>query len=166
MSNLITRFKYYTKLKNNKIAVLYLSIFYILNGIHLFLEILYNKYGNLFDTHPNQHKFYFEKMAHLTTFTSVLELLLLIVNVVYLVINLTKYKNEKHRGMNEYLIISFLSLLSITIVSFLIQVIFAKYYLIVPISFIFDISTFVLILTFLRRAYNWVYQCFNRNLGH
>lgn len=163
MSHLLTQFKSYTNLKNNKIATGYLSIFYILNGIHLFLEMLYNKYGHLFDTHSKQHQFYFEKMAHLTTFTSGLELLLLIVNVVYLVTNLKKYKDEKHRGTNEYLIISFLSLLSIKIVSILIHVMFGQYYLLIPIIFLFEISTVILILTFLRRAYRWVYQHFTQN---
>ncbi|HBG38691.1 MAG TPA: hypothetical protein DDW58_05500, partial [Clostridiaceae bacterium] len=85
--------------------------------------------AKLFNAYPEQQKFYFEKMRNITTLTSFMDNFLIIMNVVYLLLSLFKYRDKEYKGLIEYLIISFVSLLSIRIVSSILHVIFSTYYL-------------------------------------
>lgn len=156
MSNLLMKFKNYIDFKDNRLVKLYLLSFYILNVIYLYLEVLSNKLVKLFDTNAEQQKFYFEKMNNITTLTSFMDNLLMIINVMYLVLNLIKYRNKKYKGVNEYLIISIISLLSINIVSYILHVIFSTYYLLEPTFLVTEITIVVLIITLIKIAYKFL----------
>jgi hypothetical protein len=131
MPNLLTKFKNYIDInfKGNKLVKFYLLLFYILNAIYLYLEVSNNKLAKLFNAYPEQQKFYFEKMRNITTLTSFMDNFLIIMSVVYLLLSLFKYRDKEYKGLIEYLIISFVSLLSIRIVSSILHVIFSTYYL-------------------------------------
>ncbi|TZE82557.1 hypothetical protein [Calorimonas adulescens] len=156
MSNLSIKLKNYIYLKDNKLAKLYLLIFYVLNAIYLYLEVSKNKLFILFNTYPEQQKFYFEKAHNITTLTSFMDNLLIIINVMYLVLNIIKYRNKKYKGVNEYLIISFISLLSIIIVSIILHVIFSTYYLLEPTFLVAEITIVVLIITLIKTAFKFL----------
>jgi len=156
MSNLLIKLKNHIDFKNNKLVKLYLLFFYILNVIYLYLEVSNNKLVKLFDTYPEQQKFYFEKMHNITTLTSLMDNLLLIINVIYLILSLIKYRNKKYKGVNEYLIISLISLLSIKIVSSILYVIFSAYYLLEPTFLVTEITIVVLIITLFKIAYKFL----------
>lgn len=153
MWNLLIKLKNDINFKNNKLVKLYLSSFYILNVIYLYLEISKNNLHKLFFAHPEQQKFYFEKIRDISTLTSSMDYLLLIINGMYLVLNLIKYKGKKYMGVNEYLIISLISLLSIRIVSSILYVIFSTYYLLEPNILVTGITFVVLIVTLIKKAY-------------
>lgn len=156
MSNLLIKLKNYIDFKDNKLAKLYLVSFYILNMIYLYLEISNNKLVKLFDIYPEQQKFYFEKIHNIITLTSFMDNLLMIINVMYLVLNLIKYRNKKNKGVNEYLIISLISLLSMKIVSGILYVIFSTYYLLEPMFLVTEITMVVLIITLIKIVYKFL----------
>ncbi len=142
MSNLLTKFKNYvdTDLKGNKLVKSYLLLFYILNAIYLYLEFSNDKLAKLFNAYPEQQKFYFEKAKNITSLTSSIYGLLIIINVVYLRLSLFKYRDKEFKGLREYLIINFISLLSIGIVSSILHAIFSTYYLLEPTFLVIEIT--------------------------
>lgn len=156
MLNLLIKLKNYIDFKNNKLVKLYLLFFYILNIIYLYLEISNNKIVKLFDKYPEQQKFYYEKMHNIITLTSLLDNVLIIINVIYLILSLFKYRNKKYKGVNEYLIISLISLFSIKIVSSILYVIFSTYYLLEPTFLVTEITIVVLIITLFKKAYKFL----------
>lgn len=154
--NLLIKLKNYINLKDNKLVKLYLLSFYILNLIYLYFEISKSKLHKLFDTYPKQQKFYFEKIWKISTITNTIDIILVIINVLYLVVNLIKYKNNKNKGVNEYLIISLLSLLSIKIVSSILYAIFSTYYLLQPSILVTQITLIILIYTLIKKSYKFL----------
>lgn len=156
MPNLLIKLKNYIDFKNNKLVKLYLLFFYILNVIYLYLEISNNKLVKLFDAYPEQQKFYYEKIHNIITLTSLMENSLIIINVIYLILSLIKYRNKKYKGINEYLIISLISLLSIKIVSSILHIILSTYYLLEPTFLVTEIVIVVLIITLFKKAYKFL----------
>lgn len=154
MSNLLTKFKNFIDIdfKGNKLVKSYLLLFYILNAIYLYLEVSNNKLAKLFNAYPEQQKLYFEKMQDITSLTSFMDNFLIIINVVYLLLNLIEYKDKKYKGLNEYLIISFISLLSIGIVSSILHVIFSTYYLLEPTFLVTETTIVASIITLITIA--------------
>lgn len=150
------KLKNYINFNNNKLVKLYLLSFYILNVIYLCLEISKNKLHKLFFTYPDQQKFYFEKISNISNITTSIVSLILIINVLYLVLNLIKYKNKKDIGLNEYLIISIITTLSIKIVSSMLLAIFSTYYLLEPNIAVTEFTLLVLIVTLVKRAYKFI----------
>lgn len=156
VSNLLIKLKNYIDFKDNKLVKFYLLFFYILNVIYLYLEISNNKLAKLFNAYPEQQEFYFIKMQNITNQTSFTVNLLMIINVIYLLLSLIKYRNKKYKGVNEYLIISFISLLSIKIISSILHVILSTNYLLEPTFLVTEITIVVLIITLIKIAYKFL----------
>lgn len=152
MRDLLIKLKNYVNFKS-KLVKLYLLSFYILNIIYLCLEVYKNKLYKLFHAYPDQQKFYFDKISAISNITIWVGSILLIINVMYLVLNLIKYKDKKYTGVNEYLIISIISLLSVKIVSIILLAVFSTYYLLEQNIGVTQVTLIVLIYTLIKRAY-------------
>lgn len=156
MTNLLIKLIYYIDLKNNKLIKLYLSSFYILYIIYFVLEVINNKLVSLFNTYPEQQKFYFEKVQNIITLTSIIDILLIILNLLYLVINLNKYKQKKNKGLVQYLFISFISLLSIQIVSSILYIVFSTHFLLQPTFLLAEITVIVFVFSLINFGYKFL----------
>ncbi|MHC1748942.1 MAG: hypothetical protein AB9856_11445 [Cellulosilyticaceae bacterium] len=153
MQNLLETIKRSINL-NNKLGKLYLLTFYILNVVYLFLEIIKHKYEILFSGTIDQQKFYFEKLTILSTVTNFIEYLLLIINLIYLIGKLIECRKEKGVGINTYLVVSIVSLLSIEVVHIILSVICSVPYLSQQNILVANLIFVVLIVTLVRRGYN------------
>ena len=152
MRNLLSKIKNYINF-NSKLVRLYLFIFYILNIAYFCLEISKNKLYKLFNANPDQQKFYYEKISNISGLNNSIVSLILIISLLYLVSNLIKYKNEKAKGVNEYLIITIVSMLSMRIVGGILFAISSTYYLLEPNIAATLIPLVVLIFTLIKRGY-------------
>lgn len=164
MWNLLNKLKSYINL-NSKLVKLYLFLFYFLNIAYLCLEISKNRLYKLFYVYPDQQKFYFEKISNISNYNIVIVSLIFIISVMYLVLNLVKYKNEKDKGINAYLIITIVSMLSVRIISGMLFAIFSTYYLLEPNIAATQIPLIVLIFTLIKRAYKFLLSRGNHQIS-
>ncbi len=156
MSEFWSKLKGYLDIRYNKLSKLYLAIFYVLFAVELYLEVSKNKLGILFNTYPEQQKFYFDKLQSMTSLISFMDNLLIAVNLLYLILNTIKYEDRIDDAACEYLIVSLTSLLSVKIVSIILHGILSVYYLAEPTLLVGEVTITVLILALVRMAFKFL----------